>query len=377
MQMPRGQVRFFALDALRGLDMLFLFVIQPLIMTIARGWGFADARAHPWIGQLEHHWGGFTAYDLIMPLFIFVCGAAIPFAVPKRLDEGGRPTLPFWKHVLSRVVLLWILGMAAQGRLRTFDPSRFVYFSNTLQAIAVGYLIAALIFLVKSVRVRVAVLVGLVATYGIALQVFGDYSVSGNLAMKIDMAFVRVLQPCGHDTGQYTWYFTSLMFGVMSLLGMEVSLVLKSARAPWCKAGILVCLGVGLWGAGLLLELLGVPCIKQIFTVSFTAQAMGASVLLLAFLYVVTDIWRFRRGWWLVTLYGQVALASYVIGGILRPIPTAAAQAVLGDLPKRLGAPWDGVLLMLGYSAALTFFLYVWRAFSSHRRAERCRGAER
>ena len=93
--------------------------------------------------------------------------------------------------------------------------------------------------------------------------------------------------------------------------------------------------------------------------------------------YVVTDICRFRRGWWLVTLYGQAALASYVIGGILRPIPTAAAKAVLGDLPKRLGAPWDGVLLILGYSAALTFFLYVWRAFSSHRRAERCRGAER
>ena len=41
-----------------------------------------------------------------MPLFIFICGAAVPLALPRRLDAGGRPGLAYWRHVLGRVALL-------------------------------------------------------------------------------------------------------------------------------------------------------------------------------------------------------------------------------------------------------------------------------
>ena len=92
--------RLFSLDALRGLDMLFLCVVQPLIMAFAWAWDFADETAHPLMAQLNHHWGVFTAYDLIMPLFIFMCGAAVLLALPRRLDardeqkHQGLHTLP-------------------------------------------------------------------------------------------------------------------------------------------------------------------------------------------------------------------------------------------------------------------------------------------
>ena len=353
--------RLFCLDALRGLDMLFLCVVQPLVMTAARGWGFADRTAHPFMRQFAHFWGGFTAYDLIMPLFIFMCGAAVPFALTKRLDAEGRPTAAFWRHVAGRVVLLWVLGMVCQGRLLACDPVRFVYYSNTLQSIAAGYLVAALVLLIRRPAVRVAVPFALAGAYGLLLHFGGDYSVQGNLAMKVDMAFVRLLQPCGHDTGTYTWYLTSLMFGAMTLCGLESSLVLRSERTPWRKAAALGIIGTALVAGGLLLEWAGVPCIKHIFTVSFTAQAMGVSVLLLAVLYVVTDIWNLRRGWWLVTLYGQVALAAYLLGERFRAVFDAASNAVLGGLADRLGGPWKGLLLELGVAAALTACLAVWR----------------
>lgn len=353
--------RLFSLDALRGLDMLFLCVVQPLVMAIASGWGFADEGTHPFIGQFKHHWGGFTAYDLIMPLFIFMCGAAVPFALRRRLDAEGRPTPAFWRHIGWRFVALWILGMVAQGRLRSCDPSQFVYFSNTLQSIAVGYVIAALVFLVKDRRIRIGVTVALAMVYGLLLQCWGDYSVGGNLAMKVDMVFVRALQPCGHDTASYTWYLTSLMFGVMALCGMHATQILQSDRTPWRKASVLGAFGAVLLVGGWILEWAGVPCIKHIFTVSFTAQAMGVSVLLLAALYVVNDIWRCRRGWWIVTLYGQTALASYLLGEVFRAIPEAASRTVLDGLAKRIGAPWEDVILQLGLAAALTFFLFLWR----------------
>ena len=355
--------RLFSLDALRGLDMLFLCIGQPLVMAAARGWGFADSTAHPFMKHFSHAWGGFGAYDLIMPLFIFMCGAAIPFALPKRLDAGGRPTASFWKHIAGRCALLWILGMACQGRLLTCDPSQFVYFSNTLESIAVGYVIAALVLLVRSRAVQIAVPFALALVYGLLLHFGGDYTPKGNFAMKVDMIFVNALQPCGHDTGSYTWYLTSLMFGAMTLCGMNCTQVLKSGRTPWRKAATLGVLGAALWAGGLLLEALGVPCIKHIYTVSFTAQAMGASVLLLAALYAITDIWKFRRGLWIVTLYGQVALSAYVLGEIFRAIPNAASKAIFGGLAKRIGGPWEQVVLVLGLGAALTFAIYVWREF--------------
>jgi hypothetical protein len=34
-----------------------------------------------------------------MPLFIFMCGAAVPFALERRLKEGK---CVFWRHVLWR-----------------------------------------------------------------------------------------------------------------------------------------------------------------------------------------------------------------------------------------------------------------------------------
>jgi len=354
--------RLFSLDALRGLDMIFLCIGQPLIVAVATALGCGDATTHPFMRQFHHYWGGFTAYDLIMPLFIFMCGAAVPFALPKRLTPDGRPTVTFWKHVAARVVLLWVLGMACQGRLLTYDPSRFAYFSNTLESIAVGYVIAALVLLIRSRAVQIAVPFVLAGAYGLLLHFGGDYSVQGNVAMKADMFFVRILQPCGHDTGSYTWYLTSLMFGVMTLCGMNATQILRSARTPWRKAGLLAALGVSLVAGGLLLELLGVPCIKHIFTVSFTAQAMGVSVLLLAALYVINDIWKFRRGWGLVLLFGQNALAAYVIGEVFRKVTMGASQAVVGGLATRVGKPWDAVVLQIGLAVLLTLALALWRS---------------
>jgi len=355
--------RLFSLDALRGLDMIFLCVGQPLVVAIATALGRADPTAHPFMRQFHHYWGGFTAYDLIMPLFIFMCGAAVPFALTKRMTPEGRPTPAFWKHVLGRVVLLWIVGMVSQGRLLSCDPGQFVYFSNTLQSIAVGYLVAALVLLIPNRKIRIAVPFALATAYGLLLHFGGGYSVQGNLAMKVDMFFVNLLQPCGHDTASYTWYLTSLMFGAMTLCGMESAEILRSGLSPWRKVGVLAALGGALIAVGLLLEAAGVACIKHIFTVSFTAQAMGVCVLLLAALYAINDIWKFRRGWGVVILYGQCALASYVLGEIFRSVPRAASVAVFGGLAKRVGAPWDGVVIQLGLAAALTFFLHLWRKY--------------
>lgn len=131
--------RVLSLDALRGFDMFWIIGGRELMLAIlamlpAAGW--VDQAKH----QLEHsRWIGFTAYDLIMPLFLFVVGAAMPFAFARRTELGHSKRRLLVKLV-SRTIILFVLGMAVQGHLLDFKLDTLHPFANTLQAIAIGYL---------------------------------------------------------------------------------------------------------------------------------------------------------------------------------------------------------------------------------------------
>ena len=72
---PESQ-RLLSLDALRGFDMFWIIGGEGVAHAAAAltGWGWLA-----WLsGQLHHpEWNGFTFYDLIFPLFLFIAGAAM------------------------------------------------------------------------------------------------------------------------------------------------------------------------------------------------------------------------------------------------------------------------------------------------------------
>lgn len=347
-EVPTSASRLRSLDLLRGLDMLLLTVIGPLLWGVHRVWGLP-----PWVReQLTHvSWEGLTLWDLIMPLFIFMCGAAVPFALPKRLTNG-KPGWPFWRHVLGRVALLWVLGMIAQGNLLTLNPDRIVFYNNTLQAIAAGYLIAALAFLIPWRGVRVALPLLLAGAYGLILATCGDYTPVGNAALR----FERWLFPSNHDG--YSWTLTSLMFGAMTLCGMHCTELLRSRLTPWRKVGALVLLGGALLGGGLLLGHWE-PAIKRVYTVSFTAQALGWGTLALAALYLLADVLRLCRGPGLVTLFGQYALTAYLCEEVFAPVLRTAANLLTQGVPYWLGARPQPFVQALAAAALLTGVLLI------------------
>ena len=85
--------RVMAVDALRGFDMFWIVGGQELALAIARI--FADPLPHAVARQFEHvEWEGFVAWDLIMPLFLFVVGVAMPFSFARRVEEGGSNARP-------------------------------------------------------------------------------------------------------------------------------------------------------------------------------------------------------------------------------------------------------------------------------------------
>ena len=330
--------RLLSLDVLRGLDMLLLTVVGPLFWATNKAWPMPEAVQF----QFKHAWGGFTLWDIIMPLFIFACGAAIPYALSKRLDEDGWATTAFWKHVFGRFALLWFCGMLVQGNLATLDPLKISPYNNTLQAIAAGYLITAFVMLVPVRALRVAVPFILAGAYGALMHFLGDYTKGGNIAHSVEQTVLTAILPAKSaalNTHGYTWFLTTLMFGAMALCGAQCAEILRGKMSNGKKAAALFVLGGVLLGAGWALTL-AVPCIKHIYTVSFSCLAMGWCVLALAVLYVVTDCLGARRGWWLVTLYGQCALTAYMATHFFRPALDACTKTLTKGFPRYIDKPY-------------------------------------
>ena len=349
--------RLFSLDALRGLDMILLTIIAPLVNAAQRGWKcFPDSFMH----QFNHYWGGFTLFDIIMPLFIFMCGAAIPLALEKRLAAGGG----FWRHVLGRVALLWAAGGLVQGDWITLDPLSISPFSNTLQSIAVGYLVVAAVLYTRKNVLAIVVPVVCAVVYTVALAAYGDYSEFGNLAYKIDISILRAVLPTGNrwveNPNYYTWFLTSLMFVVMAFAGYHSTRILQRVEGGWRKAGALSLYGIVLLVVGAV-SLVWIPCIKPIYTLSFTSLSMGVCVLMLAGLYVFNDILGCRKGWEPVLFFGRMALAAYFISHFFRPVLKATAELFGNGFCRYLPDSARPFVIQVFITVCLVVAMLFWR----------------
>ena len=105
-----------------------------------------------------------------------------------------------------------------------------------------------------------------------------------------------------------------------------------------------------------------IPPIRYIYTVSFVFETLGLATLLLAGLFVLTDIWNVRRGMGLLILFGQCSLTAWMCMNFFRDSLTAAAVCFVGGLPDLLGtATYQPIFLNIAKAAILTWVLWTWR----------------
>ena len=170
------------------------------------------------------------------------------------------------------------------------------------------------------------------------------------------MSVLRWIVPPGSKAfqiGGYTWFLTTMMFAFMSLCGYHCTEILRSRCTPCRKMGMLLVLGSGLLGLGWLLSI-WVPVIKPIFTVSFTAQAMGWCVLAWALLYLITDMYQLRRGLGVFILYGKFALTAYFHSATDR-----VAQTLAQGLPRIFGAAAQPFTLACVMVLVITWLVWI------------------
>jgi len=307
--------RLAAIDVLRGFDMFFLVGAGDVLRNF---FGALGADPHSGIMyQLEHtKWIGFTAWDIIMPLFLFTSGLSMPFSFDKFMRDGHNKGQLYGK-ILKRFALLFLLGWIAQGNLLDLRIDHFHIYCNTLHSIAFGYLITALIVLnIHNIRGQIAAGASLLIVYWLCMTFIpvpgfgsGVLTPDGNLAIHIDHAVFSSLD----DGTQYTWLLTSLAFAATVISGYFAGHILKSAGSTDRKLKALGIIGVALIAGGLLWGL-QMPIIKKIWSCSMVLFSSGICYLLLALSLFLTDKLKLN-GWWVTGLriFGLNSITAYML----------------------------------------------------------------
>ena len=284
--------RITAIDALRGLDMLLLCGGATTLQLLLQHTVGNEAPAWLMLQFTHAEWGkDFTCWDLVMPLFIFITGASMPFAFQKYKTKGGnhwrRKTTP---RIIRRVLLLFLLGMLVQGNLTSADTEHMSLFCNTLQAIAEGSLIAAIILMFFSLRGQITACAFCLIAYWALLrfmpyngQPAGLFEPHNNLAIYID----HKLQGSWQDGTPYTWILTAFSFGALTLMGCICGELIRLYKGHKAILIMLLTGSTALLAACMLEQ--DTPLIKHIYTTTAVLWGGGWCIILLAIFHLLFD----------------------------------------------------------------------------------------
>ncbi len=365
------QQRLVSLDVYRGLIMITLAFV---------GFGLADtARLHLsghfdevfWQGiyhQAEHQeWVGCGYWDLIQPSFMFMVGMAIPFSYARRKQQGAT-----WgqnlRHAVVRSVVLIFLGIFLIS-----NGSRHTQWSlmNVLTQIGLGYTVLFLLWdrpVTVQALAATALLVGTYLLYtlypatGIDLATgapdvgvtarWAQENLEGiapawqknvNVGHAIDVYVLNWLPQQtpfkfnrgGYQTINFIPELATMIFGLMC------GELMRSRARPENRLRILLTAGLAGIGAGLLLDYYGIcPLVKRIWTPSWTLYSTGWCCLILAGLYAVVDVLRWR--WWTFPLVvvGVNSIAIYVMSMLMKGW---AADTLRTHFGRRIFSLWGTV----------------------------------
>ena len=362
--------RLESLDALRGFDLFFLVALGPLMHSLARTANVEWLNESMWV--FSHvSWEGFSPWDLIMPLFLFMSGISMPFSLSRYKSISDKR--PLLRRLAKRILLLWIFGMMCQGNLLALDPNTIYLYSNTLQAIATGYLITALLFLFTSRRTQIITAVVLLLVYWTAMQFItvdgyggGNYTPQGNLAEWID----NTVLGRSRDTAQvidgkvvvadwyhYTWILSSLNFGVTVLTGLFAGYIAKDKIEEKKKLKLYFGTGITMVIAGWLWNF-QMPVIKTIWTSSMVLVSSGYCFLLMGLFYYWIDYKGHRSGITWLKVYGMNSIVAYMLANVVNF--RCIGESLFYGLEQYMGSYYSFLMTLwnIGAVYVIIWFMY-------------------
>jgi predicted acyltransferase len=347
--------RLVSLDALRGLTMAFMILVNTP----------GDGRHVYW--PLDHaQWHGWTPTDVVFPTFLWIVGLSMTLSFAKRLARGDSRSALF-RQAARRAAILFVLGVLLYVYPDfSLSTQRIM---GVLQRIAICYLIAAAIFLTTELRGQIAWIVSLMALYWLLMAFApvpgygtGRLDVEGNFAHYIDRIVLGA-----HNYQHKTWdpegIVSTLPAIATCLLGVVAGHILAWRRTLGERGIRMIVLGAALLTAGLICNI-WLPINKKLWTDSFTLFMGGLDFLLFAaFLWLVDG-----RGWKkLVTplvIMGSNAIVIYVISeGLDEVLEWMHVRGwIYTHLFASIASPYNASLLF-AVAYVLVLYLCAWALY--------------
>ena len=395
---PIKKSRLVSLDALRGFDMFWIISGEGIFHGIAGmvqnkyalarnplNWriatdgrlSFTEQLAVGISNQLHHSpWDGFTFYDLIFPLFIFIAGVSMPFSYGNKhqltLAEQTSVTRQRYFQLFKRTALLIMFGMVVNGALK-FEGYEHTRFASVLGRIALACFFAAIIYLNSKLSWQIVWFVAILAGYWLLMTLIpvpghgaGILTPDSNLSAYIDQHFLPgklhriVYDPEG--------LLSTIPAIATAMLGVFTGSFLHPQTgknlSPLKKMFVL-------FAAGILLILLGqlwnmsFPINKNMWTSSFTLYAGGWSLVLFAAFYGVIDVAGYKTWCQPFVWIGANSILIYIAAHGLVNF-TSSSQFLFDGIINRLAPAWHDALMWTGVliiQLLLLRFLYLRKIF--------------
>nr|WP_121271860.1 DUF5009 domain-containing protein [Pedobacter schmidteae] len=371
--------RLLSLDALRGFDMFWIIsgegIFHGIANVIKDKYALTDDPANLHIiadqqlsiterlmvgigNQLYHStWNGFTFYDLIFPLFIFIAGISMAFSYSKTdfqtKAEAQLITRQRYLQLFKRTCLLILLGMVVNGLLK-FEGYEQTRFASVLGRIALACFFAAILYLNSSLRWQLAwfslILVGywiLMTWVPVPHYGAGLLTPEGNLGAYVDQHLLpgklyrTVYDPEG--------LLSTIPAIATAMLGMFTGrfLLWKTGKLkPLHKMGILMLAGIVLIALSAAWDIT-FPINKRLWTSSFVLCAGGWSLLLFAIFYGIIDIGEYKKWCMPLVWIGTNSILIYIAAhGLINFKSTA--QFLFGGIIDKVPSSWQQPLIWLG-----------------------------
>jgi predicted acyltransferase len=308
--------RLLSLDTLRGFDMFWIIGGEESVHALSKiyphsFWALFSK-------QLEHpYWNGFTFYDLIFPLFIFLAGVSTPFSIAKALNAGKNKNEILLK-VLKRGLILFLLGIVYNNGLE-IKPMAEIRIMSVLGRIGIAYVFSNIIYLYAKEKLLIYWFAALLLTYWLILKFtsapgfsLGDLSMEGNFASYFDRVVLPGKLSRGiHDT---VGLFNNIPAVGNALAGIIAGIYLQKEKIPpsskalfMALAGISALIIAQIWN-------LDFPINKNLWSSSFVLQTVGLSLLVFALFYYIIDVLKHNQWTFFFQVIGMNSILIYISG---------------------------------------------------------------
>lgn len=355
---PGKSKRLMSIDALRGFDMLFItgggtFITR---MEGKTNWPWIDSLA----GQLEHPaWFGFTFYDFIFPLFLFISGVSIAFSLSRDIRNGVSKSV-MYRKAFWRMIILIILGMIDKNIPFTFFEPAQVRLGSVLGRIGIAGFVCTVLYLNFSWKGLLAWIGGILLVYYALIFLVpvpgfgaGNLTFEGNLVGWFDRNFLpgRLLQKVYDELGLLT-QFPALCLTVFGALAGDVlrSHKNENKKIQTLLIAGLICLALAfVWS-------LHFPIGKRLWTSSFIMLTAGMAFFTVTLFYWIIDVLKYQRWAFFFQVIGLNSLTVYMAVRFIDFEYTA--NRILSGLYPPIPEEWHNVLDALGALALVWLMLY-------------------